>query len=341
MLPTSMTAGISGWQIKPLGDPRLERKIESLEPGDPFRYDNLSGQWVYGHLIFANASRARVMIYDRPHEVHIPDKKDKKTGWIITPDRTFITSGDEEQNLPLGIMVESLADRHQSPRPQTNGAKPEAKGGPIMTDEVKAAGLIAKYNHQHKQLNRALEAGDAAKAEQARARIDALEAEAAAADIKLPIWDYPEPAATPEPTPTPNIEAAGKKGEQTAKEAAKAKAAKAKEKGALDKKSATAAKAKEPKVKKLKKTHDCLCGCGTETLNIYAPGHDARVKGILLKVERGDMERSAVPETVAPFVKWFGKWKTEGFKLVAAPVKVPGRDDVENTSLKALEALDV
>ena len=34
------------------------------------------------------------------------------------------------------------------------------------TDAVKAAGLIAKYNHQHKQLNAALEAGNEAGAPQ-------------------------------------------------------------------------------------------------------------------------------------------------------------------------------
>ena len=205
-----------------------------------------------------------------------------------------------------------------------------------MTDQVAAAGLVAKFNHQHKQLNKALELGDAAKAEQAQARIDALEKEAAEKGVELPAWDTPEPAA-----PTPSIEAAGKKGEEMQAAAAKAKAAAAKAKGALDKASAKVAKAKEPKVKKLKKTHDCLCGCGTETLSLYAPGHDARVKGILLKVERGDLGKDAVPETVAPFVKWAGKWKTEGFKLTAAPDKIPGRDEVENTSLKALEALDV
>ena len=334
MLPTAIV-GIT--TIRRLGNPRLERRIETLEPGDPFRFDNLNGSWVYGHFIFGNASRARVMLYDQVRTVVIPDKWDAKHTRIITPGRTFQTSGDEEINVPLDMTVESLADRHQSPNPpeaKAQGSAAKAEGGFIMTDQVKAAGLIAKYNHQHKQLNAALEAGNEAKAEQAQARITALEAEAEASGVELPPWETPE--AKPAPVPTPVIEAAGLKGVEMAK--AKAAAAKA---GGLTKKAAAEKKKAEPKAKKLKKTHDCLCGCGTETLSLYAPGHDARVKGILLKVERGDLEKSAVPETVAPFVKWAGKWKTEGFKLTAAPVKVPGRDEIENTSLKALEALDV
>ena len=330
MLPSASSAGFGTRTVSRLGRPQDERPIETLEPGDPFRFDNLQGQWVYGHFIFANASRVRAMLYGQGQTTTIKG-------------RTFTTSGDEETNLPLGMTVESLADRHQSPNPQSTGATAtEAKGGPTMTDEVKAAGIIAKYNHQHKQLNKALEMGDAAKAEVAQTRIDALEAEATAAGVELPTWDTPEPAAAQPaaaatPTSTPVIDAAGKKGV----EMAKAKAAAAKAGGTLTKAAAKIKAKTAPKQKKLKKTHDCLCGCGGETFGLFAPGHDARVKGILLKIERGDMGKEAVPETVAPFVKWIGKWKTEGFKLTAAPVKVPGRDEIENTSLKALEALDV
>ncbi len=81
----------------------------------------------------------------------------------------------------------------------------------------------------------------------------------------------------------------------------------------------------------VKRKHDCLCGCGFQTWNIYAPGHDARVKGILLKIERGDLRTSDCPEAVIPFVKWSGQWRLEGFRLTAAPVRIPGRDDVEYT----------
>ncbi len=80
----------------------------------------------------------------------------------------------------------------------------------------------------------------------------------------------------------------------------------------------------------LKQPHDCVC-CKDQTSSIFAPGHDARVKSILLRIERGELEKSVCPEKVAPFVKWSGQWNTEGFKLTAAPVRIPGRDDVEYT----------
>jgi len=94
------------------------------------------------------------------------------------------------------------------------------------------------------------------------------------------------------------------------------------------------AKTKQEKLPRI--THKCLCGCGRETSGLYAPGHDAKVKGILLKIERGNLEKSDCPNTVAPFVKWSGQWKSKGFKLAAAPVRIPGRGEVENTSEKAL-----
>ena len=80
----------------------------------------------------------------------------------------------------------------------------------------------------------------------------------------------------------------------------------------------------------LKQPHDCVC-CKDQTSSIFAPGHDARVKSILLRIERGELEKSVCPEKVAPFVKWSGQWQSEGFRLTAAPVRIPGRDDVEYT----------
>jgi len=93
--------------------------------------------------------------------------------------------------------------------------------------------------------------------------------------------------------------------------------------------------------KKQRSSHNCLCGCGGETLSLFAPGHDARVKGIILKVERGQMKTDEVPETVQPFVRYKGKWGTDGYVLTAAPVKISGRPEVISTALDALEAMDV
>lgn len=298
------------------GDPARQVPLNSLEPGDSFRSDNLDGTWMYGYLVFKNASRCRAVVVGQSKLV-VWDRADEHT--------SFSATGDREMNFPLSMAVERLEDEQPVPPPV-----PKAIGGPKMTDakaDPKVAGLLARYAHQHKQLNIALAAGNTDKAEVAQKRIDALEAEAKAAKVELPVYDDAEPAAAPTPVT---------KAQKDDAEAAKRAIAKAKEA-----KSKPAGEKKAPKEKKLKKTHNCLCGCGAETLSLYAPGHDARVKGILLKVERGDLEKSAIPETVIPFVKFVGKWKTEGFKLTAAPVKVPGRDEIENTSLKALEALDV
>jgi len=316
-----------------LGRPEDEVQLRTLRPGDPFRYDSFQSHWVYGHLMFANSSRARVVLYGQPAPVEF---EEKVAGKYVK----FQAKGDYEQNLPLEMRVESLADDHHPPTTGHQGSvQPKPKEATTMADtNPKAAGLIAKYAFQQKTLAAATAAGDTKKAEVATGRIAALEAEAAAAGVELPAYDSELTAAKPKPVATPVIEKLGKQGEAKAIADAKAKAAAAK-KGGVEK--GKAAAPKEKKEKKPKSTHDCLCGCGNETASLYAPGHDARVKGILLKVERGDLEKSAIPETVVPFVKFVGKWKTEGFKLTAAPVKVPGRDEIENTSLKALEALDV
>ena len=42
----------------------------------------------------------------------------------------------------------------------------------------------------------------------------------------------------------------------------------------------------------------CLCGCGTATASRFAPGHDAKVKGLLKKVERGVEPATVIPAAV-------------------------------------------
>ena len=58
--------------------------------------------------------------------------------------------------------------------------------------------------------------------------------------------------------------------------------------------------------KKSAKGLSCLCGCGQATLTDAAkfrPGHDAKLKGVLLKVERGELPKSNVPEIAKPFLQ--------------------------------------
>lgn len=42
----------------------------------------------------------------------------------------------------------------------------------------------------------------------------------------------------------------------------------------------------------------CLCGCGTNTTNYFAPGHDSKFKSWMVKVERGDMAPEQLPASV-------------------------------------------
>lgn len=305
-----------------IADPADLVEIQTLNPGCPFRYDDLEGHWIYGHMVFANASRARAVIHgDQPRHPK-----------------------DEESNLPLGMLVESLADPDDS--------KPKRRSEPMPTNP-KAAGLIARYQHQQKQWAIAQEAGDASKVEVCLSRITAIEAEAKEAGVELPAYDSDRPTHKVEPAglPITSVTTVGKGKVQTARppltkaqkdDIQAATRAKAKAAAITAKAAAKADKPKgEQAPKKLKATHDCICGCQRETGGLYAPGHDARIKGMLLKIERGDLPKDMVPPAVAPFVKWRGTWKTDAFCLVAAPVKFPGRDDIENTTQEALEALDV
>lgn len=73
-------------------------------------------------------------------------------------------------------------------------------------------------------------------------------------------------------------------------------------------KAATPAKATEEKKDKgpSAKGLPCLCGCGQPTVTDSAkfiPGHDAKLKGLLLKVERGEVKKSEIPEVAKPFLQ--------------------------------------
>ena len=52
-------------------------------------------------------------------------------------------------------------------------------------------------------------------------------------------------------------------------------------------------------------THSCLCGCGTKCYGRFAPGHDARLVGM---IKRGEI-KSPLSGEVAAFAKTHGiKW---------------------------------
>lgn len=77
----------------------------------------------------------------------------------------------------------------------------------------------------------------------------------------------------------------------------------------LKAKSATGEK-KSPVAKKEKALNQCKCGCDAMVAGNFAQGHDARFKGWLLKIERGQMQVKELPARVQKAYEW--KKKGEG-----------------------------
>lgn len=84
----------------------------------------------------------------------------------------------------------------------------------------------------------------------------------------------------------------------------------------------------------------CICGCGGETTSKFIPGHDAKLKSLLIKIERGVEPLDALPEIARPYVTFKkgvletqdigGKAvKVQLYVLAKTPVRVPGRSDIE------------
>ena len=75
-----------------------------------------------------------------------------------------------------------------------------------------------------------------------------------------------------------------------------------------------AEKAAEPKKEKVAKTpNKCKCGCGGDTGGFFIPGHDARFKSWLLKIERGQAKPE---ELLTPEVRASYTWKKSGKGLI-------------------------
>lgn len=287
--------------------------LRTLQSGDRFRSDNYEGGWTWGTVLFVNPSRVRVILAGHQKQVIFATKDDGGVGY-----RTFEADGRSEVNWPREVPVYLV----QPDSPDD----PDERSSMTTEDKVaQATGLQARYDFQLKALVKAEGASDTGKVEVAKARIVALEKEAAEKGISLK---------SPDASGVTTIAAKGPQ-----KVAAKVAAPK----GTFDKATVKDGKAvKAPKKEeKAKTTHDCLCACGAETGGLYRPGHDAKVKGILTNIERGKLPKDAVPEPMKAFVKFKGNWGKDGFAITHAPVKFPGREDIISTRLQALEALDV
>lgn len=72
----------------------------------------------------------------------------------------------------------------------------------------------------------------------------------------------------------------------------------------------TQPKATKAKKEKAPKTvRACRCGCGGQTTAYFVPGHDARFKGWLKKIERGEMEPKDLPKAVHEGYTWTQRGK--------------------------------
>ena len=104
--------------------------------------------------------------------------------------------------------------------------------------------------------------------------------------------------------PVPSKKAVKLTQTKTAKGAAAGAPVPRKLSGAAAKAAAAPKKEKAPKVMKA-----CTCGCGGQTASYFIPGHDARFKGWLLKIEKGE----ASPEDLIPKkVRERFQWKKKG-----------------------------
>jgi len=63
------------------------------------------------------------------------------------------------------------------------------------------------------------------------------------------------------------------------------------------------------KVKTPATLRSCRCGCSGQTKGFFVPGHDARFKGWLTKIERGEKEISSLPESVQKAYEWKARGK--------------------------------
>lgn len=288
--------------------------LSRLKDGDFFRLERMEFEnfhsnklvhkgWTYGQRIYGNDCRVRVRLAGGQEQVVFDDLGGKR--------REFEASGVCEVNYPtmLDVVRIDINEVEQLP-----AMVAEERGDMKELTEAQVKGLNKRWEFATAQLVKATEGKDAGKTEVAQKRLDAIVTEAETAGVKL-----------------------GARVEGTKPGGAALTQTKAAQQKTADKVGVAALKAKAEKVKKepkLVSTQNCLCGCGLETGGKFCPGHDARVKGMLLKVERGEMKAADLPATLVPHVKFAGKSATAGkedgdYRIIQAPVKFPGRDDIK------------
>lgn len=201
--------------------------------------------------------------------------------------------------------------------------------------EAKAiAALQKRYEFWHVKQAQALETGQNDQFETATTNIAKCEDEATANGVKLTAPGVAAPAQAAPATTTTTKSKSVKGADAVASKAAAV---------AADKAAGTAPGA--TKVKKEKKAptlRPCLDGCGTQVAGNFKMGHDAKLKSLILKIERGEEEQGTVPEIAQGLVKFKkaelekvldkdGKTKEtiQHYTCTAAPVKLSNRVEGE------------
>jgi hypothetical protein len=326
------------WRHHPEREAGRETEVGGLRTGDRFRSDNYDGTWTWGTVMEEpnqTTGRVRVKLDGGQQQVVFSAENGKE--------RRFEASGASTVNWPVTVRVEKVTATGNGKGATTAAGQDPAERRWTMNSEAQEKAIRARYQHQVGQLAKAREAGDEGKAEVVEAKVAAIVTEAEALGINLAVEAKPvEAVVVAAKGAKAKVTTVGKGKvevkEETEDRAAKLKEANAERLAALRQKKAAQKEAKPKKEKKMEATRDCLCGCGTETGGRFAAGHDARVKGLLLKVERGDEPKSAINETLAQYVKFAGKSATAGkegsdFRIAAAPVRFPGRPEIAYTEV--------
>lgn len=302
-------------------------------------YTQLDGVWglpdrlEFGTLLWVGTGSCEVW-YDHLAK---PDRVTPELEVYCLDDEPFT----EEQLAVYGLPIPNTEDPSAMSDVQSAPTSPAVKA------------LVARYNFQLKALEEALDVDDKAKAAISMTRLEKAVREAHQLHVQLP--DPPEKLQTYEPllelltaeqdkAKAAHAEAETRRVQNNANAQKHADRAVAVEKHKNEVGAAKKEKA-PPKPKAEKKQRPCLDGCGQMVSGNFAMGHDAKLKSLLLKIERGDEPLDKIPEPCLDLVKIVkgdpiqerdseGKPKGEPkktFRIVAAPVRFPGRDDITLT----------
>lgn len=209
----------------------------------------------------------------------------------------------------------------------------------MALSEKQAKALQSQYAFWSKKELEAIASEDTEALTNASKQKEAVEAKAVAGGVALEEVEVEEVAAVAKPAN------GGAKVPKSVKESA-AVAEKAKKLAAAKASGGTTAagKAKTPRVKKEKVLQPCLDGCGEMVGGNFKMGHDAKLKSLILKIERGEVAQTELPEIAQGIVafkkgelsvekdaKGKEKSRTQTYICTKAPVKFNGRPEIALT----------